>query len=538
MKRLVMLDLVLALLAACAPASREEPPAKPKPDNVVVIVVDDIGVDLIGAYDAYFRSIGRAPGTPASTPAIDQLLAAQGVLFVNAWSCPTCSPSRGQMLTGRHGFRTGIGTNIKDLEKVPSSNPGLASSATLTPQLMRALGGYTSAAVGKWHIADMDQITLDLRHPLGSPAGTWFDRYAGSLFNLSKPNGSTAPPSYFNWRKAYASELVPGVNPCGDARPPCEVAITGTDAASYATVDTADDALQLVATLPEPWFLHVAFNASHDPIDHAIPADLPRASCGEYEPSTGPCTGGTPPLDKRCVTAALDAQIGRILCALDLRDTTVILVGDNGTDEAAILPPFDAERSKGSLYEGGVNVPFIVCSPLIDASRAGSVSTALVSTVDLFATLAEIAAGAPGASRAEDSVSLVPLLRGRVAAVRETLYSESFLPNFRPDAQTGAPPEGYVCTRHFQALRTERFKLIRRWGLDDQTPKRPVYVDELFDLTQGGPPDTSVDPPRPTPDPYERNSLLHGELPAGSPAERALAALRLELETRYPTLVR
>src|SRR5215510_11866392 len=92
-----VLGLIAGLLTA--PAAAQEPA---KPDNVVLIVLDDVGVDLIGAYERYYVSLGRAPGTPASTPAIDGLLAARGVTFTNVWTCPKCSPSRAQILTGRY----------------------------------------------------------------------------------------------------------------------------------------------------------------------------------------------------------------------------------------------------------------------------------------------------------------------------------------------------------------------------------------------------------------------------------------------------
>jgi len=95
--------------------------------NIVLILADDMGVDLIGAY-------GES-ADPACTPNLD-LLADEGLLFRNAWSNPTCSPSRAQVLTGRYGFRTGIGdaiTGPQELNplKVPSTTSArFATSAT------------------------------------------------------------------------------------------------------------------------------------------------------------------------------------------------------------------------------------------------------------------------------------------------------------------------------------------------------------------------------------------------------------------------
>src|SRR6185295_14818170 len=85
----------------------QTPPAPASHPNVALIVIDDIGVEKIGAYG--LRPSGaRGP----CTPSIDAL-AGEGLLFLQAWADPVCSPTRAQILTGRHGFRTGIGAIIE-----------------------------------------------------------------------------------------------------------------------------------------------------------------------------------------------------------------------------------------------------------------------------------------------------------------------------------------------------------------------------------------------------------------------------------------
>jgi arylsulfatase A-like enzyme len=225
------------------------------------------------------------------------------------------------------------------------------------------------------------------------------------------------------------------------------------------------------------------------------------------------------------------------LCAVDANDTTVILVGDNGTESDAVLPPFNPNHAKGTLYQGGVQVPLIVRSPLLIPSRVGTVTNVLVSTADIYATVAEIAGAPSSAILAEDSVSLVPYLEGHIRSLRATVYTESFTPNFTPDPTTGGAPAGYVCERHFQTIRNERFKLIRRWRRSHGMPSTILVTEEFYDLKWGGPPDTSTVPPTLTPDPYERHNLLPNNVAVGSFAWRALQYLRAELDTRYPTLV-
>lgn len=68
--------------------------------NVLVIVADDMGVDLFGAY-------GEHPD-PGHTPVLDQL-ASEGVLFRNCWANPVCTTSRATILSGRYALRTGVG---------------------------------------------------------------------------------------------------------------------------------------------------------------------------------------------------------------------------------------------------------------------------------------------------------------------------------------------------------------------------------------------------------------------------------------------
>jgi arylsulfatase A-like enzyme len=330
--------------------------------------------------------------------------------------------------------------------------------------------------------------------------------------------------------KTYATKVA-GEAPCPDGELPCEVAAT-----SYATVDTADDAIALAGALREPWFLYVAFNAAHAPV-HDVPSGLPRSKCDGYEApparELGP-DASTPQRVRRMLEEA-DAQIARVLCALDASDTAVILIGDNGTSLDAILPPYDAAHSKQTLYEGVIHVPLIVRWPGAKKELAGTFDDALVSSTDVFATIVEIA-GAAAAS--DDSFSLVPRLRGRADVARRTCYVEEFAPNFAPDPKTGGPPSGYSARMHGQALRDARFKLIRTTWIDAKNGGARKVEEELYDLLEGGPVDRRVDPPRPTRDFFEVRDLTKETLAPDSAAAKALTALRRELDELHPCLVR
>lgn len=504
--------------------------------------MDDVGIDLVGIYEAIDTAAGRPAGSPAYTPVIDNLLAAQGMTFTQAWSAPMCSPTRAQILTGNLGFRSGVGSIVRANPHGHARNPGLQPDATLLPQVLHAAATpYTCAAVGKWHLADVEQLEAEPAHPLGLPYGNWFDHFAGSRLNLEPPpggGGGGGGNSYFSWRKLFASTL--GSSPCVAPNVGCEVAIYSPPTRNYATADTTEDALALMQTLPEPWFLYVAYNAIHAPV-HVAPIDLPSAPC---LPSSGPSlacsfTAGNDPASlSRCMLTGLDQQIGRLACAVNSANTTFILIADNGTAPAAIAPPFDPMQAKGTVYEAGVRVPLIVRSPLIPPHLVGSVETRMVHAVDLFATVSEIAQAPALPNGGIDSVSLLPYLTGaQTAPLRRLNYTEGFYPNFRA-LSPGVPTANYVGHFQNQALRDERFKLVRRTRRDHSNSSLITVTEELYDLLQGGPPDTSVQPPAPTRDWFETNDLLASGAPLPRAASLAYQRLSAALDQHYPSVVR
>ena len=338
--------------------------------------------------------------------------------------------------------------------------------------------------------------------------------------------------------KEVSTRIDPLVSPCPGEEPPCTLDMNvNLSVQDYPTVDTIDDALTLVQTLPEPWFLWIAPHAAHVPV-HPLPNGMPANPCTGAAAPDGSCA--YPGLDllqsrTRCMVEALDHQLGRLFCELDFDDTTVILASDNGWGARAVVPPYSNMRAKGSMYEGAIELPLIVRSPRIPPSLRGTSSEALVSLVDVFDTVRELA-GAPPALAAEDSVSFLGVLEGTVSSARPLLYSEGFSPNFLPSTGFGGAPPGYQCQRHDQALRDDRFKLVRKTRA---TPSGvPTVIEELYDLVEGGPPDTSVQPPRPQPDWHEQNNLLAGSLPLSFEAAMALQNLRDNLNVDHPCLVR
>lgn len=382
--------IALLWLAACRPAPVGPP-------NLLVVVADDLGVDNVTAYGVDDRS--------ARTPRIDAL-AADGTLFTEAWAYPECSPTRAALLTGRYGRRTGVGARIGNARV---SRPyELPTDERTLPELLP--DAYTSAAVGKWHLTN-DHVP----DWVSAPRRAGFDSYAGPIGNLDAKGPRSG--DYFDWEKVVDGRVM--------------------RTQRYATSDTVDDALARATTLPQPWLLYVAFPAPHAPF-HEPPAELLA------EPPRG---RGAPGLYRSAVEA-MDHELGRLLDGLPeatRRNTVIVFLGDNGTPRDAVLAPLLPERSKNSLFEGGIRVPLIVSGPGV---TAGARSAALVHVVDLLPTALAIA-GAPPAPDV-DGQDLGPALRDPAWAGREFLYAETF-------ADNGPPP----WWKEQRAVRDRTHKLMR-----------------------------------------------------------------------------
>lgn len=129
-------------------------------------------------------------------------------------------------------------------------------------------------------------------------------------------------------------------------------------------------------------------------------------------------------------------------------NTVILFLGDNGTPGRVAQQPYQTDRAKGSLYEGGIRVPLVIAGPPVQ--RPGAREAALVASIDLFATIAELAGAAN--PRGETSVSLLPYLGGPAGPARSIVHSEYF----RGDDPLGTDnPDAFGWT-----VRDDRLQLI------------------------------------------------------------------------------
>jgi arylsulfatase A-like enzyme len=357
MKLLLSVLSVLSIVVGAVAAE----PAKP---NIIVILADDLGR---GEYSAF--------GTKdIQTPAIDRLCK-EGLTFDNFYanSC-VCSPSRAALLTGCFPDRVGVPGVIR--EEDPDSNWGyLSQTAKLFPQLLKP-AGYQSAIVGKWHLGI---------HSPNTPTERGFDRFDGFLGDMMDD---------------YWTHLRHGQN---FMRHNQEV-VTPEGHATDIFTDWACRYLDERSKSKDPFFLYLAYNAPHDPIQ-------PKPEWLEKVKARQPGIS-----EKRAKLVALiehlDDGIGKVLAKLEetglAKNTLVVFSSDNGgvVGNEANNGPW--RSGKTHMYEGGLRVPCVVRWP--DHIAPGSHSNRVTLLMDILPTALEII-GQPAPANI-DGVSFLPTLRG------------------------------------------------------------------------------------------------------------------------------
>ncbi|MCA8976829.1 MAG: sulfatase-like hydrolase/transferase [Planctomycetes bacterium] len=411
--------VIFAAFAAFAAAV----PSQAAGHNVLIVIADDLGVDQVGAYQE---------GTnPAPTPTIDAL-ANRGILFRNAWSNPTCSPTRTSINTGRYTFRHKVGDWIMYANNGNRTGTLRARETTIPEALDRAGSGYAHAAFGKWH---MNTIQEGPTYP--TTVGRW-GTYFGSMGGLA---------SYYSWER-----IVNGAPTW-----------TGT----YATTQQVNDALAWIQAQTTPWVCYLAFDAPHTP-HHAPPANLHSRNLTGLNPN-----GSFAEQREfyKAMIEAMDRELGRLFASLGptvMADTNVIFLADNGTPLGLAEAPFLPTQGKTTPYEGGINVPIIIAGPAVQG--APREETRLVSVVDVFATTLDLAGASGGVpSYVEvDGKSLVPYLQSNSSpTLHDTVFADRYRGDDWPDPIADMSGFGMAM------IRNDRFKLI----------SRNTGTDELYDLS-------------------------------------------------------
>jgi N-acetylglucosamine-6-sulfatase len=435
--------------ASCADSSRGGVPFRARRPNIVFVLLDDVRYDDV--IDHPFVDL----------PNLSRL-AREGASFQRFFtSAPLCSPSRAIFMTGQYAFRNGI---------IDNGERGELSHQIVTfPKLLHD-AGYRTGFFGKWHMGHED----DSPRP-------GFDRWVSFV----------GQGVYFD----------PELNVDG----------TAVQGEGYITDLLTDEAVSFIEAAPgdAPFLVCIAHKAVHPEIfpnqvrtfppapgDEALYAGAePRHGPSWRAPTTGKPAlsrpvdysdprspqGGLPDgiiMDRLRMLSAVDRGLGRLIEALESRgvlDETVFVVT---SDQGFFYGEFGLAQERRLAYEPSIHIPLLVRYPAL--VRPGTTPSSLASNVDVAPTLLELGGAAVTADM--DGTSMVPVLEGTVASVREDLLVEYYSDREFPRLQG----MGY------KAVRTDRYKYIRYEELEG--------MDELYDLVA---------------DPFELDNLLPDRVPAG-----------------------
>ncbi len=377
-KSLRLLVVLLAIVGVASAATFAA--AKP---NIIFIMADDLGYTDVAAYGSKYYE----------TPNIDRL-ASQGMKFTNYHHCQNCTPTRAALMSGQYGARTGVytvgGVERFDWSKRPlrpvDNIAELPLDRVILPQALKA-AGYATGMFGKWHIGQQGPH---------APGKRGFDEAIVTM------------GAHFDFATNPQTEYPKG---------------------QYLADFLTDRAVDFITRKKDgPFFLYLPHFGVHSPHD-AKPELIAKFK-------NKPGVGGHNNPTYAAMIASVDESVGRVMAKLEelklAENTVLIFASDNGgvggyiregikkgggdvTDNAPL------RHGKGSLYEGGTRVPFIVRWP--GKVTAGTACDVPAIHVDVYPTFVALAGGVMPAKQIFDGESLVPLLRdGGAKLAREAIY--------------------------------------------------------------------------------------------------------------------
>jgi arylsulfatase A-like enzyme len=405
----VAADLAALLLLLSAPpfATIAHAAESERPANLIVILADDLGYGDVCAYGC----------TTTRTPNIDAI-ARSGARFTQGYvTAPVCSPSRAGLMTGRYQQRFGHELNAGGIARAAKEGLGTPLDEQMLPKYLKDLG-YTTGMVGKWHLGSTEK-----QHPMSRG----FDEFFGFLHGGNLYLDPLEQPG------VHFIERGPEGEASSQHRHPANPILRGREPVvepAYLTEAFTREAVSFIERhRAEPFFLYVAYNAPHTPLQ----------TTDEYY-DRFPEVKEEGHRVYAAMLSALDDGVGAITAALDRTGlgerTLVVFTSDNGcatyTESCSNGPLLGGKLTP---FEGGFRVPFLATWK--GTIAPGRVIDVPVSTLDLLPTALELAhprvgAGGLTGSTAKpppggppkplDGESLLPLLRGeRDALARDTL---------------------------------------------------------------------------------------------------------------------
>lgn len=321
------------------------------PPNIIVILTDDLG----------YQDVGFNGSTDIKTPFIDEI-AKNGVKFTNAYvSYPVCGPSRAGLITGRYQDRFGFSRNPLFAPK--DSLQGLPTSEQTISEALKT-ADYKTTAIGKWHLG---------AHESQRPLKRGFDEFFGFLSGGHK---------YFP--EQYIRNDISEVNSQFDAYNTKLLKNNQrVEETEYLTDAFSREAVGFInRNHDEPFFIYLAYNAPHSPLQAT-----------EKYLSRYPNIKDEKRKTFAAMVSAVDDGVGEILEVLRKHNieenTLIVFLSDNGGDERKGANNGILNRGKGSLYEGGIRVPFAM--QWKGQITEGQTFDHPIISLDIFATAAALA---------------------------------------------------------------------------------------------------------------------------------------------------
>lgn len=350
--------LILVLFAHCKDQSstnQDLPPAGPP--NVILVVVDDLG----------WRDVGFMGSTYYETPHLDSL-SQRSLVFTNGYAgASNCAPSRACLLSGMNTPRHGIYTvspsdrgNAKTRRIIPTPNTKTLADSVLTLAEVLQSNGYATCSIGKWHVGE-------------DPTTQGFDVNIGGTH-------AGHPKTYFS----------PYQNPNLKDGP----------AGEYLTDRLAAEAAYFIRNNQDnPFFLYLPFFTIHTPLQGK------EGLVHKYEGKKMSGGQGRNP-HYAAMIESMDSGMGyimRTLRSLKLEENTLIIFTSDNGGISYLSRQHPLRAGKGSYYEGGIRVPFMVSWPGQVEART---SETPVTLLDVYPTVLDMLGLETPAGKLLDGISL------------------------------------------------------------------------------------------------------------------------------------
>lgn len=439
--------------------------------NVVLILIDDLGWKDLGCYGSEYYQ----------TPNIDRL-AGEGMRFTDGYAaCNVCSPTRAAIMTGKYPARllltqwlpSGRWNAKKNKLREGRYVSNLPLEEVTIAEAMRE-AGYRTAFMGKWHLGTETY---------------YYPEHQGFDVNVAGRDYG-APGSYFypfkgSWRIPTTGKTLHKETPLPGKK------------GDYLVDRLAEEAEKFIAdSADKPFFLMLSHYAVHTPLQ-AKPDQRAR-----YEKVAKDKRQGKPAY--AAMVESVDNSVGRVMKTLlewELDDRTlVIFTSDNGgfagaTDHSPL------RANKGSNYEGGLRVPFIIKWP--NVTEPGAVSHEPVISTDIYPTILAATGHDLRPHQHVDGKSLVPILTGSGGIGRDAIYWH--YPHYNQHPQSF--PSGVVRAGEWKLIEAFETGKLSLYNLaddigetNDLSARKPAKVAELHARLKAWREDVGADPMQPNPE--------------------------------------